>query len=153
LRLYQRADALVVLADGVRRNLIERGVPAKQITVVPNGSDPEFFQVTRPRAELRRAYHMNRMTFLYAGAHGPTNGLDLLIDAAAKVSDLDVEVVLLGDGISRAALRRRARDLALTNVRFLDPVPKNEVPYLLAAADVGVHCLADVSVFSYGISP
>jgi glycosyltransferase involved in cell wall biosynthesis len=38
-------------------------------------------------------------------------------------------------------------------VRFLDPVPKSAIPDLLTAADIGVHSLADVPLFRYGVSP
>ena len=90
---------------------------------------------------------------MYAGAHGPANGLDALLDAAAGVRDLEVDFVLLGDGVAKPDLQRQAAQRGLTNVRFLDSVPKSAMPRVLAAADVGVHCLADVPLFKYGVSP
>jgi glycosyltransferase involved in cell wall biosynthesis len=36
---------------------------------------------------------------------------------------------------------------------FLDPIPKEEMPDILGAADVGLHVLADVPLFRYGVSP
>ena len=41
----------------------------------------------------------------------------------------------------------------LANVRFLRSIPKSEMPELLAAADVGLHTLADVPLFRFGVSP
>jgi glycosyltransferase involved in cell wall biosynthesis len=153
--LYQRADAVVVLAHGSRDHLIEEGIPAGKITVVPNGSDVDFFLAPAPRDVLRSRFGFSGIVAVYAGAHGPANGLDLLLDAARAVSDdvPDLNVVLVGDGIAKQKLVARARRDGLTNVCFLDPVPKKEMPALLGAADMGVHVLADVPLFRYGVSP
>jgi glycosyltransferase involved in cell wall biosynthesis len=153
--LYQRAEAVVVLANGSRDHLIEEGVPAGKITVVPNGSDVDFFLAPAPRGVLRSRFGFSGIVAVYAGAHGPANGLDLLLDAARAVSDdlPDLNVVLVGDGVAKQKLTARARRDGLTNVRFLDPVSKQEMPALLGAADMGVHVLADVPLFRYGVSP
>lgn len=150
--LYARADRIVVLAEGVARSLVETGIPAGKIVLIPNAADPEYFETDVTREQARAAYGFEKMTCVYTGAHGPANGLDLLLDAAAQVGD-GIEVVMVGDGVSRPALIRKAKDMRLRNVRFLDPVPKSEIPRLLRAADVGVHCLADVPLFRYGVSP
>lgn len=150
--LYRRADRIVVLAEGVRRTLIEVGVPAAKIELIPNAADPESFETDLSREQARRRYDFGKPTFVYTGAHGPANGLDLLLDAASSAGD-DADVVLVGDGVSRPGLIKRAHDMGLANVRFLDPIPKTEIPDLLRAADVGVHCLADVPLFHYGVSP
>lgn len=150
--LYRRADRIVVLADGVRRTLIEVGVPAAKIELIPNAADPEYFETELSREQARKRYGFGKPTFVYTGAHGPANGLDLLLDAASVAGET-ADIVLVGDGVSRPGLIERARDMGLANVRFLDPIPKTEIPVLLCAADVGVHCLADVPLFHYGVSP
>lgn len=149
--LYRSADAIVVMATGSVDHLRRLDVPAAKISYIPNGADPADFVPTAPRAELRERYGFDRLTAVYAGAHGPANGLHLLLDAAAQVPEVDV--VLIGDGVEKPALRRSAAQRDLTNVRFLDPVPKTEMPDVLAAADAGLHVLADVAVFRGGVSP
>lgn len=151
--LYQQADEIVVLAEGTSNYLVEHGIPRNKIHYIPNAADPSDFDVDTDRAELRRRYGFTKRTFVYAGAHGPANGLDLLIDAASTVTETDLEVVLVGDGVEKAELVERVSTSGLTNVRFMDPVPKREIPEVLAAADVGVHVLADVPLFRYGVSP
>lgn len=150
--LYARATRTVVLANGVAQALRQKGVEPDRIAFIPNAADPESFDVDEPREAARAAYGFDRATFVYAGAHGPANGLDLLLDAAATLEPDLAEVVLIGDGVSKPALQQRARALGAP-VRFLDPVPKTEMPRVLHAADVGVHCLADVPLFRYGVSP
>ncbi len=153
--LYRHADAIVVLADGSRAHLVDERVPAEKIHVAPNGSDVDFFAAPDTRQNLRARYGFNGTVAVYAGAHGPANGLDLLLDAAREVrGELpELEVVLVGDGVEKPSLVERVRRDRLTNVRFLDPIPKTEMPALLGAADIGVHVLADVPLFRYGVSP
>jgi glycosyltransferase involved in cell wall biosynthesis len=153
--LYRRAAAVVVLAEGSRTEVIADGAAPGRVVFLPNGADPEDFQVDEARDALRRAYGMEGIVFLYAGAHGPANGLNLVLDAAEEVRDTDRHVYfwLVGDGVNKQELIRDASRRKLSNVLFRDPVPKREIPRLLAAADVGLHVLADVPLFRHGVSP
>lgn len=151
--LYSRAKAIVVLAEGSRTNLIARGIASSKIHFIPNGADPSDFVPSAPRDELRARYGFTRFTAIYAGAHGPANGLDLLLDAASDVVHLELDIVLVGGGVSKSTLMARAGREGIHNLRFLDPVPKTEIPDLLAAADIGLHVLADVELFQSAVSP
>lgn len=151
--LYRRADRIVVLTPGVVTELIDMGVDAGKIELIPNAADPAYFHIDEDRALVRERLAFDKVTVLYAGAHGPANGLDLALDAAVELRDLHVEIILVGDGISRDDLRERAAREGIDNVRFLEPVNKDAVPELLAGADIGLHCLADVPLFRYGVSP
>lgn len=149
--LYRRARTIVIMAEGSRTELVARGVPDNKIVYIPNGADPEDFVPSVPREQLRERYGFNRVTAVYAGAHGPANGLDLLLDAAEQTPEVDV--VLIGGGVLKSQLRADAQHRDLRNVRFMDPVPKSEIPDLLAAADIGLHVLADVELFRSAVSP
>jgi glycosyltransferase involved in cell wall biosynthesis len=153
--LYRYADRIVILAEGVRSHLVERGVDPDRIAFIPNAADAGDFMPTAPRDVLRDRYGFTGVVAVYAGAHGPANGLDLLLDAAAEAaaSHPELLVVLVGGGTAKDALVERAHGEGLTNVRFMDPIPKSEIPDLLGAADVGVHCLANVEMFRTGVSP
>lgn len=151
--LYRYADRIVVMAPGTENDLVERGVPRSKIVYVPNGADPEDFAPSASRPQLRERYGFTRATAVYAGAHGPANGLDLVLTAAQQVADLPVDIVLVGNGVAKAELQARAAEQRITNVRFMEPVPKTEVPDLLCAADLGLHVLADVELFRTAVSP
>ena len=144
-----------MLAEGSIAAVTADGARADRVTFIPNGADPADFAVTEDRDDLRRSYGMEGLVFLYAGAHGPANGLDLVLDAAAELAESDPEVQfwLVGAGMEKATLVADAERRHLTNVVFHDPVPKEEMPRLLAAADVGLHVLADVELFRHGVSP
>lgn len=149
--LYRRAQAIVVMAHGTKDELVRRGVEPEKLIFIPNAADPADFEVDATRDDLRAAYGLNRFTFIYTGAHGPANGLDLLVRAALDCPEADV--LLVGNGPSKQDLQSLAQTSGATNVRFIDPVPKQEIPQLLKAADAGIHCLADVDLFKYGVSP
>ena len=153
--LYHRADAIVVMARGVQDELQGRGIRESKLVFIPNGADPESMRTAVPRDELRRQLRFQGLIAVYAGAHGPANGLDLLLDAAKEVaSDVpSLRVVLVGDGVDKKRLQRRVAAEHIANVELRDPVPKSDMPKVLAAADIGLHVLADVDLFKYGVSP
>ena len=155
LFLHRHADQIVVLAEGSADAIRSDCSDPPPITFIPNGSDAPMFRVVANRTALRNRYGMTGLTFVYAGAHGPANGLDLGLDAAENVqADVpDVEFMLVGDGAEKATLMNDAERRGLANVRFLRAILKSEMPELLAAADVGLHTLADVPLFRFGVSP
>lgn len=150
-----RADQVIVLAPGVRTALIERGADPARVHLVSNGADlvPSLADRTPARAAL--GAHADEVLVVYAGAHGPANGLDLALDAAADLADdhPGVRFVFVGDGPSKPALVERADREQLPNVRFEDARPKSAMPEVLGAADIGLHVLADVGLFTFGVSP
>ena len=151
--LYRRADTIVVLARGSIDVIVNEGVDAAKIRFLPNGADTCDFDVDRDRDDLRSEFGFSDTTIVYAGAHGPANGLGLVLDAAEDLQDLDVTFVLVGDGVAKAELVADAGRRGLSNVEFRDPISKAQIPELLAAADVGLHCLADIPLFQHGVSP
>jgi glycosyltransferase involved in cell wall biosynthesis len=152
--LYSQAEAIVVMAAGVEEHLASRGFAGK-LMLIPNGADPEDFRAGAGRTELRQRFGLEGFVVAYTGAHGVANGLDAVLDAARTVGARAPEVrfLLVGDGPLKEHLVNRARQEALSNVIFMDPIPKREVPALLGAVDAGLHVLADVPLFSYGVSP
>ena len=153
--LYRQADVIFVLAEGTGTYLVERGVPADKIEFVPNGAEVGEFDVDVPRAALRESYGLNGFVTVYAGAHGPANGLTFVLDAAEELKDElpDALFLLVGDGVSKPGLVEDAERRELKNVVFLDPIAKSKIGEVFNAADAGLHCLADVDLFTYGVSP
>jgi glycosyltransferase involved in cell wall biosynthesis len=138
--LYRRADRMVVNSPGFISHVTERG--AQNVTLVPNGADPSMFDPA-DTGEAFRARHMlaDQFVVIYAGAHGMSNDLGVVLEAAGMLAQTrqQVRIVLLGDGKEKANLQEQAQRLKLTNVLFLPPVPKNEMASVLAGTDA---CLA-----------
>ena len=73
--------------------------------------------------------------------------------AAGGATAPELRFWLVGDGLVKQELVQEAARRGLGNVVFRDPVPKQDMPALLAGADVGLHVLADVPLFRHGVSP
>ena len=128
-------------------------LPGQRIELIPNSVVAPVLVSESYRSELRESLNLDGLVAVYAGAHGPANGLDRLLDAAAQLRGSEWTFLLVGRGIEKSRLMRRAEYEGLTNVVFMDPIPKGQVYDLLQAADVGLHLLADASLFEFGVSP
>lgn len=149
--VYHRADRLVVVTGGWESHLTALGVDPHDVTVIPNGTETTEFAVDATRESLRAALGFTGFTAVFAGAHGPKDGIDLILDAARDCPD--ISVVLIGDGPVKEAAQRRAEVEGLDNIRFVDPVSKNDLPAVLRAADVGIHAVTPLPVLDKGMSP
>jgi glycosyltransferase involved in cell wall biosynthesis len=153
LRVYRAADHVVLVSEGFRDVLEERGVPAGKLSVIRNGVDLERFGTHTPRTDEARARLGARspddVVVLYLGAHGISHGLTAVADAAAELQDHpQIRFAFVGEGAAKADLQTRIDQLGLDNVVTLPGVPREQVPELLAAADICLAPLRDVPLFS-----
>jgi len=141
--MYIKSDRILLVSPGFQKRLIERGYPASKMKTVLLGADGDIFRDLKPDEEFRRRNGLEGKTVaVYTGAHGIANGLDYVLDAAGLLKDRDdIRIVLIGDGNKKPDLLRRAREKQLSNVLFLDFVPKTELPGILAACDIGLMIL------------
>jgi len=149
--IYKRADQIVVVTPGWTEHFAGLGIDLHKIHVVSNGTDLDDFAVTDSRETLRSEFGLTGFTAVYAGAHGPANALDLVLDAAKALPSINM--LLVGAGSQKARLQERAAAEGLANVEFRDPIPKTEMPRLLSACDVGVHSIEPLPVLAQGMSP
>ena len=85
---------------------------------------------------------------LYAGAHGMSNHLEIVLEAAARLAGQpEIMIVLLGDGKEKANLTARAVAMGLENLIFLPPLPKAEMRSALAMADICLAILKPVEMY------
>lgn len=154
--LYRTSRAIVILAEGNRAPIVCHGGRPARIVFVPNGVSLETFEASRDELPDSLSWVDHHPTFVYAGAHGPANGLDLVLDAAQILQNDgadDIRLLLVGDGPTKEDLLRRATDLGLDNVVFHDPVSKQVIPPLLRRCTGGLMVLKDVELFRHGVSP
>jgi glycosyltransferase involved in cell wall biosynthesis len=145
--LYRVADRIVVLAPGVGDFIARTGVASTRIVLAPNGVDVAAYGASTPTARTT-------LRLAYAGAHGPANGLEAILDAADALRDEPrVAFELVGDGPSKRALIEAARTRGLENVHFHEPISKREMPGFLSRCDAGLMVLKDVPLFAFGVSP
>ncbi|NOT61803.1 MAG: glycosyltransferase family 4 protein [Acidobacteria bacterium] len=121
------------LVTGQSRGIIEdiqQRFPDCHVFHLSNGVDTKLFVPTVGQSDD------STCTATYAGLHGIAQGLDQIISAAELLRTENCRFVLVGDGPEKQELKARAQRAALNNVAFLDSKPKNEIPSLLASADI-----------------
>ncbi len=136
--LYRRSTAITAVTQGWKERLVELGVPAEKIHVLPNGVDVARFDV-RAR-DLPAAFGKldpGSHWFAYAGIFNTPQGLDIVLDGVARLRRLDPEAyqksqfVFVGEGPCDAELRAQVEQLGLDRVVFVPRQPRDAVYALL----------------------
>lgn len=156
----KNADVVISLLPEAHKHLVTRGMTMDKYHVVPNGvSVDEWAESNVPLPQehdsmLSALKNEGKFLVGYAGGHSVSNGLDTILDLAAKVMDKPrIHFVLVGSGKDKGKLISRAGDLGLSNVSFLPPVPKRTVPTLLKEMDALICVSPDTPLHEYGVSP
>lgn len=146
----QRADQVVGVTEGWESHF--HALKSAPFHVVPNGAEFKGRATRESARDLRELRPDVEGPFgVFAGAHGPKDGIDTIIDAAS--AHPTVGFTLIGSGAMKAPAQERVRREGLANVKFLDVVPKTELAETLAAFDFGIHAVSPLAVFSKGMSP
>jgi colanic acid biosynthesis glycosyl transferase WcaI len=138
--VYRQADHLLVVTDGARQNLLDKGVPPGKVSVGRHWIDERLFAgngIDSGHATRATLGWTDRFVLLFAGNIGLLQGLDTVIDAAAALpSASNALIVIVGDGTDRQRLEDRVHTLGLGHrVQFLPRRPMDAMPPLFAAAD------------------
>ncbi|MBL8434912.1 MAG: glycosyltransferase, exosortase A system-associated [Zoogloea sp.] len=128
----KRVGHVFTICEGLRRDIVARGVAESKVTVIPNAVDVEGFQLSgTPDAALKARLGLEGCTVLgFVGSFYAYEGLDLLLDAFAALhaSQPDLRVLLVGGGSQEARLKAQAERLGIAGkVVFTGRVPHAEV--------------------------
>ena len=140
----KHADAVTVICEGLRSDLVARGIAPNKITVIPNAVDIEKFEMGgKPDPELKMKLGLGTSRVLgFIGSFYAYEGLDLLLDALPAILKQmpDVKVLLVGGGPQDAALKRQVMALDLKDrVVFTGRVPHEDVNRYYDLVDVLVY--------------
>ena len=142
---YEQSD-LVTATTPAASESIKARFPHVATAVVPSGTDLGMFRPSRRSRDFRRSLGVTDDDLLvgYCGLHGLFQGLEVVLDAAERlrVDHPRIKFVLVGDGPTKSTLMDLASAAGLDNVIFRDPVPRSEVPAVLASCDVALVPLA-----------
>ena len=158
--MYKRADKIIVLLPNAKKYIESKGISAEKVVWIPNGVNLEQFNnpiQLDPNSDLVQLLRKSKNKFkvIYTGAHGPANGLNVVIEVASilQKNHNEVQFFLIGDGVEKDKLQHNAKKYNLKNIHFFSSIPKEQIPDLLRYADLLLHCFAPINVFKYGISP
>ena len=146
--LYRRAARVTLPTPGMLERLAARGIPKHKLFLLTNGVDTTTYQPQAPDRGLARHLGLDgHKVFLYAGTHGLSQGLDVILEAAKLTDDRDILYVLAGEGADKDALVAKAQTQGISNVRFLPNQPKSMMPALLNLAYASIIPLRRLDLF------
>lgn len=131
-RAIRQVDHVFTICEGLRADIVARGIPASKVTVIPNAVDIASFQLARPPdPQLQEKWGLTGKTVVgFIGSFYAYEGLDLLLDALPELirQRPDVRLLLVGGGPQEANLRQQAERLGLgDHVIFTGRVPHQDV--------------------------
>lgn len=138
LAMSRRVKAVITRSNDLEKRLVQHGVPNEKVRTVYNGVDVHTFKLA-PRAAARQALNqpLDERLLLFVGNFLPVKGLDLLLDACAKVMAVEpVRLALIGGGPLEASLRAQVAALGISDqVLFLGRHAAPQVAQWMQAAD------------------
>ncbi|MDR2838999.1 MAG: glycosyltransferase, exosortase A system-associated [Azonexus sp.] len=131
-RAIRKADHVFTICEGLRADIVGRGIPAAKVTVIPNAVDVAAFPpASPPDPALLEKWGLKDKTVIgFIGSFYAYEGLDLLLDGLPELirERPDSRLLLVGGGPQEANLRQQAKNLGLEqHVIFTGRVPHQEV--------------------------
>jgi len=136
--LFSRARAVTTISPAMADKIRDKGVPASRLVVLPNWADLDRIRPGRRDPGLRKELGLDSAVIvLYAGTLGEKQGLETVLEAAARTrGNPRIRYLLAGEGGAKSRLEARAQELGLKNLQFLPLQSEERFPRLLAAGDI-----------------
>ncbi len=149
-RLYRRSAMVTGQTQGICKSIGTR-FPSVKTYWLPNGVDLSYYDpatITKGDWRKNNGFSDSDFIFLYAGILGLAQGLEVIIQSAFELRHFpELKFVLMGSGPEKEKLLKLASEMGATNVVFLDPVPKSEMPVVLRSVDAAVIPLKKLDLF------
>ena len=141
---FRNADAVTTICEGLRSDIVARGIPSSKVTVIPNAVDIEKFSTGgAANEELKAKLNLSGARILgFIGSFYAYEGLDLLLNALPRMLEKapDVRVLLVGGGPQEAQLKQQTAELGISDkVVFAGRVPHVDVNHYYDLVDVLVY--------------
>lgn len=138
--IYDQADKIVVISQGFFDNLARKGVPSEKLVIIPNWVNTEFLKPFPKVNKVAESLNLvNKFVLMYSGTITLSSYLTLekILEVAVNFRD-DPEIlfVIVGEGLKKPDLMKKAAALQLRNVFFLPFQPYEILPQLLSSSDV-----------------
>ena len=138
---YGISTRISVIADGFTKNILAKGVELEKIIEVPNWVNINFI---KPLSKSKSAFWIknklqDKFVVMYSGNIALTQGLETVIDASSRLKHLpQIAVVIIGEAKALKRLESYCQKHGVDNVTLLPFEPREKLPEMLAAADVGL---------------
>ncbi|MBD2775060.1 glycosyltransferase family 4 protein [Iningainema tapete] len=138
---YKSAHTISVIADGFVENLVSKGVSPQKLVCIPNWVNTNFISPKPKEGNPWRKEHQldDKFVVLYSGNIALTQGLETVVEAAAKLrNNPSIVFVIAGESQALESLQKHCINCGASNVLLLPLQPREKLPEMLAGADVGL---------------
>ena len=154
---YSRPEKVISILPATLQHMLDHDLSdPEKFAYIPNGIVPEDWDEPETLDEGCQAEFdklEGKFIIGYLGGHALTNALDTFIDAAIRMKNTpDVVFVSVGKGVEKQRLMDRAKQEGLTNIVFLPPVRKKQVPTALNRMNALYIGAANSPLYRFGIS-
>lgn len=141
-KTYQNADAIVVISEDFKYNIMSKGVPEDKITIIRNWVDEKnVVSIPRDKNTLFDLYNLDRNKFYicYSGNVGYTQNMEILLEVAKSLKNyLDIVFVIIGDGAVRDQIASQIDNEEISNVVMLPFQPYERISEVFSLGNVGL---------------
>ncbi|WP_430534777.1 glycosyltransferase family 4 protein [Listeria rocourtiae] len=152
-KIYHHASHIVALSDGIKRNIMSKGIAKSKISVITNLSHCEKasqYEAEKEKKHIEERYPelIGKTIALYPGTFGAANDLTFIVDIATKYPNPNIHYILIGRGKEKAMIAETIRNRGLKNIWLLDNMSKTEVFGWMSASDIGIVNLANIPILA-----
>lgn len=134
---YKLSDCVTTLTDDMRNMIAKAGTKMEKILILPNFVDHSIVQRAKSYGP-RPSYYSGKFVVIYSGNIGPIYDFDVLLEAAARIKDETILIVIRGSGERASEVSEQASRARLSNVVFLGPSTRIDGLHHVAWSDVCV---------------
>jgi glycosyltransferase involved in cell wall biosynthesis len=146
--LYRHAQVITVAVPGFQKHIRSVCKLSPPILALPNGVSEEFIAPHEHRVPPELQGIAGKRIVLYSGNHGLAQGLEVILGAAELLrSSSEIAFLFIGEGVAKSKLKADAQQRGLTNVLFLDPVPRSEMFHYIRTATICLVPLRNLPLF------
>jgi PEP-CTERM/exosortase A-associated glycosyltransferase len=142
--VFKKADAITTICEGLRNDIVNRGISTEKITVIPNAVNIEKFTYgMKPNQDLRSQLGLkDKIVLGFIGSFYAYEGLPLLLEALPKIIEKQPQtrLLLVGGGLQESLIKQKAKELNLENhIIFTGRVPHDLVQDYYNQVDIFVY--------------
>jgi len=137
--IYKKSYKINVVTKMKKEKLIRKGIKEEKINYISNGFDKEFLENPIDKEIINEFSLKDKFVLIYVGTIGLAQGLDIILDAANDLKNHDnIKFLIIGDGLEKDDLQKKAKQLNLNNLNFLGIYPHEKIYTFLKYSDVSI---------------
>ncbi|MCD6184314.1 MAG: glycosyltransferase [Deltaproteobacteria bacterium] len=140
-RLCKKVNKIITICNGLKNDLIDRGIKKEKIEIVPNGIFLESFKERTKSKELLQKYQLDGCVVLgFIGSFFRFEGVSLLVKLMAQINDSSIKMVLVGDGEEYENIKRYIKDLGVEkHVILTGRIPHDAIMDYYSIIDIFIY--------------